>query len=175
MKKQDTLENQVNFVYLAIGSNLGDKKKNIEKVKFFLELNSIKILKISRIYETYAWPNKKDPKFYNIVVKILTKLKPLNLLYTIKHIENKVGRKKSKINRPRICDIDILDYSGLSFNLNRDGKKLLIPHPRLHLRNFVLFPLFEIDKNWKHPIKKTKILDLIEKLDNYSFYSIKQI
>ena len=175
MKKQDILENQVNTVYLGVGSNLGNKKRNIEKVKFYLENNTIKILKCSSFYETYSWPNKKHPKFYNIVIKIYTKLQPLNLLYLIKYIEKKIGRKKSKINSPRVCDIDILDYKGNCYNLENNGENLLIPHPRLHLRNFVLFPLFEIEKNWKHPQKKTNILDLIEKLDNSSLYSIKQI
>ena len=85
------------------------KKRNIEKAKFLLAKNSIKILKSSNFYETYAWPNKNHPKFYNIVIKIITKLKPMNLFFIIKDIEKKLGRKKTLINRPRICDIDILD------------------------------------------------------------------
>jgi len=173
--KQDISENQANVVYLGIGSNLGDKKRNLEKAKFLLEIKSIKILKISSIYETYSWPNKKDPKFYNIVIKVLTKLKPNELFNFIKNVEKKLGRKKSKINSPRTCDIDILDYEGLTCNLSIKNEKLLIPHPRLHNRNFVLFPLFEIEKNWKHPLKKTKIQDLIRNLDNLSLCSIKQI
>ena len=83
--------------------------------------------------------------------------------------------KKTFINEPRTCDIDILDYSGKTYNLGSKYNKLIIPHPRLNSRNFVLLPLFEIEKNWKHPIKKTKIQDLIEKLDNSELYSIKQI
>ena len=175
MIKQDISENLVNTVYLSIGSNLGNKKRNIEKAKYFLEKNSIKILKSSNIYESFSWPNKNHPKFYNIVIKIITELKPINLFLTIKHIEKKLGRKKSITNNPRTCDIDILDYKGLNYELDVNNNKLLIPHPRLHNRNFVLFPLFEIEKNWKHPLKKTKIQDLIRKLDNSSFYSIKQI
>ena len=175
MIKRDISENLVNVVYLGIGSNLGNKRRNIENAKYLLEKNSIKIVKSSNIYETYSWPNKNHPKFYNIVIKIITKLKPTNLFFTIKNIEKKIGRKKSQANRPRTCDIDILDYKGLSYKLYAKNNKLLIPHPRLHNRNFVLFPLFEIEKNWKHPLKKTKIQDLIGKLDNSSLYSIKQI
>jgi 2-amino-4-hydroxy-6-hydroxymethyldihydropteridine diphosphokinase len=175
VKKQDTSENQVNLVFLSIGSNLGNKKRNIEKTKFLLEKNSMKVLKSSNIYESYAWPNKNDPKFYNIVIKIVTKLNPTNLFLTIKEIEKNMGRKKNKVNSPRTCDIDILDFKGLSFELYVNNNKLLIPHPRLYKRNFVLFPLFEIEKNWKHPLKKTKIHDLIGKLDNSDLYSIKQI
>ena len=70
-----------------------------------------------------------------------------------------------------ICDIDILDYNGLLYN----NDKLIIPHPRIHNRNFVLFPLFEIEKQWVHPNKKLKIHELIEKLGIYSLYTIKQI
>ena len=175
MIKQDISENQVNIAFLGIGSNLGSKKRNIEKAKFLLENNSIKILKSSNIYETFSWPNKNDPKFYNIVIKIITKLKPIKLFFIIKDIEKKLGRKKTLLNRPRTCDIDILDYKGQIYKFYANNNKLIIPHPRLHKRNFVLFPLFEIEKNWKHPLKKTKIQDLIRKLDNSSFYSIKQI
>ena len=175
MIKRDISENLVNVVYLGIGSNLGNKRRNIENAKYLLEKNSIKIVKSSNIYETYSWPNKNHPKFYNIVIKIITKLKPTNLFFTIKNIEKKIGRKKSQVNSPRTCDIDILDYKGLNYKLYAKNNKLLIPHPRLHNRNFVLFPLFEIEKNWKHPLKKTKIQDLIGKLDNSSLYSIKQI
>ena len=175
MIKQDISENLVNIAFLSIGSNLGNKKRNIEKAKFLLEKNLIKIIKSSNIYETYSWPNKNDPKFYNIVIKIVTKLKPIKLFFIIKDIEKILGRKKTLINKPRTCDIDILDYKGQTYKLYANNNKLIIPHPRLHNRNFVLFPLFEIEKNWKHPLKKTKIHDLIGKLDNSSLYSIKQI
>ena len=175
MKKQDTLENQVKIVYLALGSNLGSKFVNIEKAKLLLLNDCIEIIQCSNYYETYSWPNKKEPKFYNIVIKIITKLNPVNLFYVIKNIEKKLGRKKASINKPRICDIDILDYKGKIYKLYVNNNKLIIPHPRLHNRNFVLFPLFEIEKNWKHPQKKTKIKDLIKKLDDSALYSIKQI
>ena len=175
MIKQDILENRVNIAYLSIGSNLGNKRRNIEKTKYLLEKNQIKIIKVSSIYETFSWPNKKHPKFYNIVIKIITELKPIKLFFIIKHIEKKLGRKKTKTNYPRSCDIDILDYKGLNYTLSANNNKLLIPHPRLHSRNFVLFPLFEVEKKWKHPLKKTKIQDLIGKLPNSSLYSIKQI
>ena len=175
MIKQDILENRVNTAYLSIGSNLGNKRKNIESTKYLLEKNQIKIIKTSSIYETLSWPNKNHPKFYNIVIKIITELKPIKLFLIIKNIEKMLGRKKTKTNYPRICDIDILDYKGLNYTLRTNNDKLLIPHPRLHNRNFVLFPLYEIEKKWKHPLKKTKIQDLIGKLDNSSLYSIKQI
>ncbi len=171
MKNQDILENQANIVFLAIGSNLGNKKRNIERSKFLLDQNSISIIKSSSIYETYSWPNHNKPKFFNIVIKVTTKLSPKNLFKVIKDIEKKMGRINTKINSPRTCDIDILDYNGLLYN----NDKLIIPHPRIHNRNFVLFPLFEIEKQWVHPNKKLKIHELIEKLGIYSLYTIKQI
>ena len=80
MIKQDILENQVNMIYLGIGSNLGNRKSNIEKAKFELNQNNIKILKTSNYYESLSWPNPKNPKFINIVLKISTNFKPENLL-----------------------------------------------------------------------------------------------
>ena len=85
MTKQDISENQANTAFLSIGSNVGNKKRNIEKTKFLLQKNSIKIVKISNIYETYSWPDKDQPKFYNIVIKVITNLKPANLFYVIKN------------------------------------------------------------------------------------------
>ncbi len=175
MKKQDILENQAKTIFLGVGSNLGNKKNNIERAKYLLEQNSIKILKISNIYETYAWPDRNDPKFYNIVIKALTKLSPIKLFSKIKKIEKKMGRKFSKINTPRTCDIDILDYNKKCYNLTLRNHSIAIPHPRILRRNFVLFPLYEIEKKWIHPQNKTKIHDLIQDLDDFSFYTIKQI
>ena len=96
------------------------------------------------------------------------------MFYIIKNIEKKLGRKKAIINEPRICDIDILDYKGKIYKLDVNNNKLIIPHPRLQDRNFVLFPLFEIQK-LETSYKKTKIKDLIKKLDDSVLYSIKQI
>ncbi len=170
MIKQDTSENQVKYIYLGVGSNLGNKKKNIEKVKFELFQNDIRILRSSNFYESLSWPNSKNPKFLNIILKISTNLKPLDLLKKCKKIEHKLGRKKAARNSPRICDIDIIDYNSIKIM-----NKITLPHSRMHTRNFVLFPLFEIDKNWKHPITKHHIKRLILSLSNRDITSIKQI
>ena len=89
---------------------------------------------------------------------------------TEQKIEYSLGRKKSPKNSPRECDIDILDYDRKIMQI---GIKL--PHPRMHKRNFVLFPLFELDKNWLHPITKNNIKNLIFDLSNKEISSIKQI
>ena len=101
VKKQDIIDNQIKKVYLALGSNLGNKLINLEKAKFLLNKQKIKIVKSSRFYETPSWPNNDFPKFLNIVVKIETILKPLPLLNLIKSIEKKLGRKQTFKNHPR--------------------------------------------------------------------------
>ena len=175
MIKQDILENRAKFVYLGIGSNLGNKKLNIEKAKFQIEKNNIKIESCSSFYETDSWPNNNFPKYFNIVLKVKTFFKPQDLLKKIKEIEVLIGRKLSLKNYPRICDIDIIDYDQKSLKINTDNQKLVIPHPNLHERNFVLLPLYEIEKDWLHPKKNKKIFELLIDLDVNNLRSIKQL
>ena len=164
------LENQVKSIYLGIGSNLGNKKVNIEKAKFELAQNDIKILKSSKYYESISWPNPNNPKFLNIVLEIDTNFTPLELIKKCKEIEKKLGRKKLPKNSPRECDIDIIDFRN-----KKTVGDLILPHPRMNTRNFVLLPLFEINKSWKHPILKVNIKELISSLSNSDIRSIKQI
>jgi 2-amino-4-hydroxy-6-hydroxymethyldihydropteridine diphosphokinase len=168
--KQDTSENQVKNIYLGIGSNLGNKINNIEKAKFLLMLNGFNIAKTSSYYETFSWPDANMPKFLNIVVLIRTNFSPEKLLVTLKKIEIQLGRKKNIKNSPRECDIDIIDYQNKIIT-----KDITLPHQRMHKRNFVLFPLYEIDKKWTHPISKISIKKLIFSLPIKDIRSIKQI
>ena len=163
-------ENPVKVIYLGIGSNLGNRKKNIEMTKFKLVANNVEIIKTSSYYESLSWPNQNNPKFINIIVKVKTRYTPLELIQKCKNIEKDMGRKKSPKNSPRVCDIDIIDYKNKSIN-----RGLILPHPRMHTRNFVLLPLFEIDKDWKHPVLKHNIKKLILSLSNSDIRSIKQI
>ena len=158
------------MIYLGLGSNLGNKKKNIENAKFELIKNQIKILGSSNYYVSLSWPNPSYPKFLNIILKVETDLKPNKLLKICKNIEKKLGRKTRLKNSPRECDIDIIDFDG---KIRRNG--LILPHKMMHLRNFVLIPLFEIEKNWSHPIRMTNIKKLIFSLPNKDIRSIKQI
>jgi len=172
--KQDILENQAKIAFLAIGSNLGDKKRNIELAKSKLQSNNIKIIKSSNNYETLSWPNKKKPKFINVVIKIKTNLSPIKLMQICHVIEKQLGRKRNKKNEPRTCDIDIVDYDQKVIKMNKSFS-LNIPHPEMHKRNFVLLPLFEIAKTWIHPLKKVSIKDLINALDAEDLRTIKLI
>ena len=163
-------EKQAKIAYIGIGSNLGNKKKNIVLSKYLLDQKEIKVLKVSNMFESLSWPNAKNPKFINIVIKIKTTLTPLNLMKACLDVEKSLGRKRFKKNQPRTCDIDVLDY-GKKTILNG----IILPHPRMHSRNFVLLPLYEIDRNWIHPVTKHHIKRLILSLSNRDITSIKQI
>ena len=168
------LEKQAKIVFLSIGSNLGNRKKNIELVKNKLEKNKIKIIKSSKNYESFSWPDSKKPKFINVVLKIETIYTPDELFDKCINIENELGRKRNKKNDPRTCDIDIIDYDKKIFK--KVKKHLLtIPHPKMHMRNFVLVPLFEINKTWKHPVKKVSVKELINRLKIKDLKAIKLI
>ena len=173
MKKQDISENLANFAYLAIGSNLGSKIRNIEITKVELEKYKIKILKSSSNYMSESWPDPSMPNYINIIIKIKTSLTPLELLKICNLIELKLGRVRDKKNIPRTCDIDIIDYDNKI--LSRKNNKLILPHPRMSNRNFVLLPLFEVNKSWKHPKSKISIVKLINSLPIKDLRSIKQI
>ena len=174
MIKQDISENQVKTAFLGIGSNLGNKKLNIESAKFKLHNYGIKIIKCSSNYESLSWPNPKYPKFINVVLKIKTFLSPEKLLKLCNLIEIELGRKRLKKNEPRSCDLDILDYNQ---KIIKPSKllNLTLPHPQLDKRNFVLLPLFEVSKSWIHPVTNTSITNLINTLSIQDLRTIKQI
>ena len=158
------------MIYIGIGSNLGNRIKNITKAKYFLDLNGVNITKSSSYYETLSWPDPNNPKFINIVVQSNTKVSPEKLLKIFKSIEKKLGRKKKSKNSPRTCDIDIISYNQKILTGN-----ITIPHKRMHKRNFVLIPLFELNKNWFHPKTNENIKKLIFSLSIKDIRSIKQI
>ena len=170
MIKQDILENPAKHIYLGIGSNLGNRKKNIELAKFRLIENNIEIIESSSFYESLSWPDPKKPKFLNIVLKVFTGLSSIKLLNLCKEIEISLGRKKSIKNSPRECDIDIIDYKSKVKN-----GPISLPHPLMHNRNFVLLPLYELNKAWIHPVTKRHIKKLIFSLSHSDIRSIKQI
>ena len=158
------------MVYIGIGSNLGNRINNIEKAKYYLDLNGINITKSSGYYETLSWPDPSKPKFINIVIQSDTKISPEKFLSIFKLIEKKLGRKKDLKNSPRTCDIDIISYDQKIFT-----GSIIIPHEKMHKRNFVLIPLYELDKSWLHPKFKYNIRKLIFSLPIKDITSIKQI
>ena len=156
------------MIHLNIGSNLnskfGTKFKNISIAINLLINSKLKINKISNFYETPSYPNKKLPKYANIGLLAEYSFSYTKLLDEIILIEKKIGRVKSIKNSPRVCDIDIIDFNGLI----KRNKSSILPHPRCHNRNFVLYPIREIDPKWIHPISKKNIDLLINELSQNS-------
>ena len=153
------------MIHLNIGSNLdskhGSRFDNITIAINLLRDSKIEVKKISSLYETPSYPNRNFPKFLNVGLVVHYKNDYLNLFRIIKLIEKKIGRIRSKKNDPRIIDIDIIDFK----NEVKKTKELILPHPKCHLRNFVLFPILQIDPNWSHPILKKNALYLINSLN----------
>mgnify|MGYP001277911577 FL=1 len=175
VKKQDILGNRANKVYLALGSNLGNRIKNLELAKSLISSRETAIIKISRLYMTESWPNRKFPYFINLVILIKTKLNLKELYKKIKSIEQIVGRIKAPKNYPRVCDIDIIDFNGRCISTKCDNNQVNVPHKSMHKRNFVLLPLYELNKKWKHPIYKKNIVNLLTNLSNLDLRSINLI
>tara|TARA_B100001059_G_scaffold231471_1_gene267353 strand:+ start:17 stop:526 length:510 start_codon:yes stop_codon:yes gene_type:complete len=152
------------MIHLNIGSNLDSKhglrSDNISLAINYLIHSKIKIKKISNFYETPSYPNRNFPKFLNVGLIIDCEYSDLDLFKIIKKIEKKLGRIRSIKNDPRIIDIDIIDFRSEI----KKTKELILPHPRCHLRNFVLFPILQIDPNWSHPILKKNAKYLINNL-----------
>jgi len=152
------------MILLNIGSNLnsteGDRYFNLKKTLELIKYENIKIIKISSIYETPSYPNEKNPKFLNIGIQVNCNFTPEFLIKKFNKIEKKLQRIRSTKNDPRTCDVDLIDYEGKKIN----SKKITIPHPKAHLRNFVLFPIQEICPTWIHPILNKRIDFLIKKL-----------
>lgn len=158
------------IVYLGLGSNSGDREKSLNlALKELKGLKSLKILKISSIYETEPVGFKAQNWFLNAVVKIQTKLPPLELFYTLQGIERKMGRRKGKRWGPRKIDLDILLYDRKVMKED----KLILPHPQLHKRKFVLIPLIELGVRLKHPVLNLtpkKLLENIKKVQEIKLF-----
>jgi 2-amino-4-hydroxy-6-hydroxymethyldihydropteridine diphosphokinase len=153
-----------NVVYLSIGTNIGDRLSNIEYAHCKIDLLVGKLLQKSSIYSTEPWGFASQDYFYNQVISLRTKKQPSALLDVLLTIESGLGRVRSFKNAPRILDIDIL-FFGDEIILDGD---LLIPHPRLHLRNFILIPMAEIAGNFIHPVYKKTINELLQQTTDQS-------
>ena len=167
------------MIFFGLGSNLsssfGNRFENINKAILLLKENKIYIQKKSHFYESLAIHNSADPKFINCVISVKTNLSLKNIFSVILKVEKILERTRNRKNDPRTCDIDIIDYRGKVLNLFFENKNLIIPHPRLTYRNFVLLPLYEIFPNWIHPTTGDNVKNLIKKLNNYDKKSIFKI
>jgi 2-amino-4-hydroxy-6-hydroxymethyldihydropteridine diphosphokinase len=147
------------LVYLSLGSNIGDKIKNLEQaVKSVALLDGVKLKHISSYYQTEPWGNENQDFFINQCISIDTTLLSDELMLNLLAIESQLGRIRTEKYNPRIIDIDILLYK----NQIIESDVVTIPHPRLHERNFVLHPLVEIGENVIHPNLKLSISEILQ-------------
>ena len=148
-------------IYIAIGSNLGDRQKNVRTAYRLIEKQIGEIRSKSGLIHTKPEGFESDEEFVNGVFELDTKLTPLDLLKALKRIESEMGRESS--SKPgysdRLIDLDIIDYKGKIISMD----EMEIPHPRMHNRMFVLKPLMELDSEWVHPIYELSVLELIDR------------
>lgn len=146
-------------VYLGLGSNMEDRQANLDTALELLT-QRLRVEKISPIYDTEPVGNINQPRFLNLVCQVYTRLAPAELLALAKGIERKMGRTPSSSNAPRPIDIDILFYGDQVV----ETPELVIPHPRLTKRAFVLVPLAEIVPNLVHPVNGKTIKQLLSEV-----------
>ena len=147
-------------VFIGIGGNIGDKQNNFARVKPLISKYLGTILKESSIYETPPWGFHSEFMFWNQVMYIETILETEELLWRIKEIEAMFGRNVDDDSAydNREMDIDILYFDDIFY----DSKELIIPHPKIQERLFVLVPLVEIAPDFKHPLRRMTNLTLLE-------------
>ena len=149
-------------IYLSIGSNKGNRYSFIKEALRLIRKDIGKVILMSKIYETKSWGFHSDD-FLNICIMIKSELLPAELLNKLKNIEDRIGRIRNSTKiLAREIDIDILFYSDKIV----DYEDLIIPHPRLHLRNFVLYPLNDIASDFIHPILLKPINELLEECED---------
>jgi 2-amino-4-hydroxy-6-hydroxymethyldihydropteridine diphosphokinase len=141
-------------VYLGLGSNLGNRQENLDQALKLLA-QRMRLGKVSSIYDTEPIGNVNQPRFLNMACEVFTRLSPEGLLALVKGIEQKLGRY-SRSGEPRIIDIDVLLFGDKVVN-TRD---LVIPHPQMAERSFVLVPLSEIAPDVVHPVTKKTIKEM---------------
>jgi 2-amino-4-hydroxy-6-hydroxymethyldihydropteridine diphosphokinase len=147
----------VKTAYLSLGSNLGDRAACIERALELLSGPDLKIVRRSALYETEPRDVKAQPWFLNIAAEVETRLFPRQLLARVEKIEKELGRKRIVVKGPRTIDIDILLFGRFVVNT----PDLVIPHPRMHERRFVLEPLAELAPELRHPVTKKTIRELL--------------
>ena len=151
-------------IFIGVGTNLGDRLENLHRCYELIENREhVFIDQLSPVYQSPPWGFEALQDFYNTVISVRTTLEPLELLAELKKIELEMGRiRKSESGyESRIIDLDILDYRGFILT----NETLVLPHPKMHLRSFVLLPLADISPDWIHPDSNKHIKEIIRTLN----------
>jgi len=151
-------------LYLSLGSNLGDRAKNLQDAIAALRKAGINVTRISSMYETEPVDYLDQPWFLNCAAEAETELPAVALLKALRQIEANMGSKKLVSKGPRLIDLDILLYGDETI----DTAELQVPHPRMHLRRFVLEPLAEIAPNVRHPVSGLSAAEMLANLPDKS-------
>jgi 2-amino-4-hydroxy-6-hydroxymethyldihydropteridine diphosphokinase len=154
----------MNQAYILLGTNLGDKKANLQQAILSISANLISIVSYSDIYETAAWGNTNQDNFYNQVIEVKTELSANDLLQTLLQIEIQMGRVRNQKWEARIIDLDILYFNHEII----DTENLKVPHPYLHVRRFTLAPLVQIAAEFLHPVFNKTNTALLENCSDNS-------
>ena len=154
-----------NNIIIGIGANLIPKGFSTVQDGLLAAMNmlydyGIEDIRRSSWYETSPVPRSEQPLFINAVFSATCNVDPHKLLLYLNEIETKIGRIRAERNAPRVIDMDILDFNSMHI----ETEKLVLPHPRMHQRAFVLIPLQEIRNDYIHPVTKEPILNLIRQL-----------
>lgn len=157
-------------VYLALGSNLGDRVKNLSRAVELLAGAGVSVERQSSLYETEPRDFTSQPWFVNQVIETRTHLFPRQLLSVIQRIETRLGRKRIIAKGPRTIDIDIVFFG----NSVVETPELVIPHPRLSERRFVLEPLGELAPDIRHPLTRDTMRELLSRVSSQKVSKLKQ-
>lgn len=144
-------------VYLSLGSNLGDRERHLNEALALLAEPGVTILRLSSIYETEPLEVRNQPRFLNMVAEVSSDLFPKQLLARIRKIELQLGRQRLRPKGPRTIDIDILLFGESVI----ETAELVVPHPRLGERRFVLEPLAELAPDLRHPITHRTVREML--------------
>ncbi len=149
-------------VFVSLGSNVGNRKENLKQALLYLKQNN-QILHISSVYETAPWGNADQGNFLNQIAEIASDYKPAELLEFLQDIESQMGREPSEMRyQPRVIDIDILFYEHIIIT----SPALMIPHPLIHERRFILVPMVEIAEKFVHPVLGRTMKELLDRCDD---------
>lgn len=153
------------MIYIAMGANLpsrfGVPEATLEEAKRILQSYNVEIVHFSRTWVSAPVPMSDQPFYRNAVLQVKTDLGPEDLLRLLLSVEDHFGRERAEKNGPRVLDLDLLAYG----DEVRNTMDMVLPHPRMHERGFVLIPMQEIAPGWVHPVLKRSVSELVSALD----------